>query len=119
METSSSSEESDGEAKNDTVRRMDSSNPFVRLSTFGKLKQVVTSYKDDKLDTTDNRILRGLFRKHLRDFDEHQEVSWNNLSLLSRMTRGVEFTPGGPTGGPKHQESMTTSNIPSSEIINS
>ena len=78
---------------------MDSNNPFVRLSTFGKLKQVVSSYKDDKLDTTDNRILRGLFRKHLRDFDEHQEVSWKNLTLQTRMTRGVGLTPVGAMGG--------------------
>ena len=47
VETSSSSEESDYEAKNDTVRRMDSSNPLIRLATFSKLKKVVSSYKED------------------------------------------------------------------------
>jgi hypothetical protein len=41
VETSSSSEESDYEAKNETIRRMDSRNPLIRLSTFTKLKKVV------------------------------------------------------------------------------
>jgi hypothetical protein len=88
VETSSSSEESDYEAKNDTVRLMDSSNPLIRLATFSKLKKVVTSYKDDELDTTDRRILRGLFRKNLKDFDEKHEPNLNKLALQSRIKGG-------------------------------
>ena len=98
METSSSSEESDYEAKNDTVRLMDSSNPLIRLATFSKLKKVVTSYKDDELDTTDRRILRGLFRKNLKDFDEKHEQSWKKLALQTRMKNGREVTPGNVDG---------------------
>jgi hypothetical protein len=98
VETSSSSEESDYEAKNDTVRLMDSSNPFIRLATFSKLKKVVTSYKDDELDKTDRRILRGLFRKNLKDFDEKHEQSWKKLVLQTRMKSGLEATPGNVGG---------------------
>jgi hypothetical protein len=72
VDTSSSSEESEYESKLDIVRSMDSSDPYKRLGTFGKLKQIVNSYKDHNLDSTDKRILRGLYIKKLKDFDEHQ-----------------------------------------------
>ena len=92
VETSSSSEESDYEAKYDTVKRMDSSNPLVRLSTFGKLKRIVTSYKNHPIDTTDRRILRGLFRKRLKDFDEEHEQSWSKMALYRRLRRGLRMS---------------------------
>jgi hypothetical protein len=92
VETSSSSEESDYEAKYDTVKRMDSRNPFVRLSTFGKLKRIVTSYKNHQIDTTDRRILRGLFRKRLKDFDEEHEQSWSKMALYRRLRRGLAMS---------------------------
>jgi hypothetical protein len=50
VDTSSSSEESDYESKLDIVRLMDSSNPYKKLGTFGRLKQIVSSYKDHPLD---------------------------------------------------------------------
>jgi hypothetical protein len=50
VDTSSSSEESDYESKLDIVRLMDSSDPFKKLGTFGRLKQIVSSYKDHPLD---------------------------------------------------------------------
>ncbi len=46
------------------------------------------------MDTTDRRILRGLFRKKLNDFDEKHEQSWKELTLKSRMKRGLELTAG-------------------------
>jgi hypothetical protein len=92
VESSSSSEESDYDAKYDTVRRMDSSNPLIRLSTYGKLKRIVSSYKNHPLDTTDRRILRGLFRKRLKDFDEEHEQSWQKMALYRRLRRGLAMT---------------------------
>ena len=92
METSSSSEESDYEAKYDTVKRMDSSNPLIRLSTFSKLKRIVNSYKNHPIDTTDRRILRGLFRKRLKDFDEEHEQSWSKMALYRRLRRGLAMS---------------------------
>ena len=70
VETSSSSEESDLEAKRDTVRLMDSNNPLIRLGIYGKIKRMIGTYKNDPLDTTDRRIMRGLYIKRLKDFDE-------------------------------------------------
>ena len=117
VETSSSSEESDYDAKNDTVRRMDSSNPVIRLATFSKLKKVVTSYKEDELDMADRRILRGLFKKKLKDFDEKHEQSWKKLTLHSRMKRGMELTTTGNLGG-NYLDLMTQANLGSENNFN-
>jgi hypothetical protein len=50
VDTSSSSEESDYESRLDIVRLMDSEDPYKRLGTFGRLKQIVSSYKGQSLD---------------------------------------------------------------------
>jgi hypothetical protein len=50
VDTSSSSEESDYESRLDIVRLMDSEDPYKRLGTFGRLKQIVSSYKGHSLD---------------------------------------------------------------------
>jgi len=43
VETSSSSQDSDDErTKFDTIKLMDSENPLIRLSIFGRLKRMVT-----------------------------------------------------------------------------
>jgi hypothetical protein len=71
VETSSSSQDSDLASKFDTIRLMDSTNPLVRLSIFGRLKKMVMSYKElGELGDTDRRLLRGLYLKKLKDFDE-------------------------------------------------
>jgi hypothetical protein len=50
---------------------MDSTNPLVRLSIFGRLKKIINSYKVlGELGDTDRRLLRGLYLKKLKDFDE-------------------------------------------------
>ncbi len=51
---------------------MDSNNPFIRLRIFGRIKKIIGSYKKDALDITDRRLLRGLYSRKLRDFDEDQ-----------------------------------------------
>ena len=49
---------------------MDSKNPLVRLSIYGRLKRVVGSYKDRFLENTDRRIFRGIYQRRLKDYDE-------------------------------------------------
>jgi len=71
VETSTSSQDSDLPSKFDTIRLMDSTNPLVRLSIFGRLKKIINSYKVlGELGDTDRRLLRGLYLKKLKDFDE-------------------------------------------------
>ena len=85
IETSSSSEQSDLESKNDTIRLMDSKNPLIQLGVYGKLKRIVSTYLDHPLDANDRRILRGLYQKKLKDFDEDQEQIRKRMSLLKRL----------------------------------
>ena len=46
----------------------------------------------------DRRVLRGLFRKKLKDFDEKHHDSWNKLTLISRLRRDMERSGGIPGG---------------------
>ena len=47
---------------------------MIRLSVFGKMKKIMNGYVDSSLTEVDRRVLRGLFVKHLKDFDEeHRE----------------------------------------------
>jgi hypothetical protein len=70
IETSSSSENSDSNAKFDFPALMDNKDPKVRLSVYAKLKRMMKTLKGSKLKAIDRRLLRGLFLRRLNDFDE-------------------------------------------------
>lgn len=47
VETSSdSSQESDSKGKLDTIRLMDNANPVIRLGIFGRIKRMISSFKN-------------------------------------------------------------------------
>jgi hypothetical protein len=54
---------------------MEYKNPSKRLAVFAKLKRMVTSYQSVKLKSIDRRLLRGLFLRNLKDFDEDYKES--------------------------------------------
>jgi hypothetical protein len=64
---------------------MESKNPLIKLAFYGKLKKMVNSYKDCKLKTVDKRLLRGLFIRNLKDFDEDYKEFISNKTLLMRI----------------------------------
>ncbi len=48
---------------------------MIRLIIFGKMKRMITDFKTGehdgkKLDKIDRRLLRGLFIRKLKEFDE-------------------------------------------------
>lgn len=86
IETSSSSNDSDGNSKDDILTLMEHKNPQVKLAVFGKLKKMVGTYKHEKLKNIDRRLLRGLFLRNLKDFDEDQRENGSKMSLLARLT---------------------------------
>ena len=45
--------------------------------------------KENNLETTDRRLLRGLYLKNLKDFDEELEDQSHNVTLLSRLRRNL------------------------------
>ena len=85
IESSSSSGDSDSFNKFDIMNMMESKNATVRLSVYGKIKKVMNSYKDLKLTEIDKRVLRGLFVKNLKDFDEDHRERMSKLPLIERL----------------------------------
>ncbi len=49
---------------------MENKNPMVRLVFFGKLKKMIQAYKSTRLNDIDKKLLRGLFVKNIKDFDD-------------------------------------------------
>ena len=39
---------------------------------YGKIKKIVSTYKDVKLKQIDKLLIKGLFVKRLKDFDEEE-----------------------------------------------
>jgi hypothetical protein len=68
---------------------MDSKSPLIRLSVFGKLKKIMSSYVNQPLKETDRRLLRGLYRRKLRDFDEDQALKNQRMSLIERLRENI------------------------------
>lgn len=95
VETSTSSQDSDPPSKFDTIRLMDSSNPLIRLSIFGRLKKMINSYKElGELRETDRKLLRGLYLKKINDFDEQIQDQTANMTLLERLRGNLKNPPG-------------------------
>lgn len=70
IESGSSSHDSDNNNRLDAANLMESKNPMIRLTIFGRIKKMITSYRNTKLRTFDRRLLRGLYLRNLKDFDE-------------------------------------------------
>ena len=89
IETSSSSEDSDDQNKLNKIRLMDSPNPFIKLGAIARIKRLLDTYKIDSLDNTDKRLIRGLYLRKLKDYDEQGTVE-NKMKLMSLiMGKGV------------------------------
>eukprot|EP00347_Sterkiella_histriomuscorum_P023757 403333491 len=91
IETSSSSQDSDNNNKFDTFRLMENKNPVIRLMFFGKMKKMISSYSQIKIDHVDRRLFRGLFMRNLKDFDELQEEQRGNKSVLYRLMNAMKL----------------------------
>ncbi len=64
---------------------------MLRLVYFAKLKRMMVSYKNARLETFDRRLLRGLFIKNLKDFDEDYQELIQNKSLLERLKGALQL----------------------------
>lgn len=89
IESSSSSGDSDTNNKFDQINLMENKNPMVRLVFFGKLKKMIADYRNQKLNDTDRKLLRGLFVKRIRDFDEDYKERMKDRPLIERLVSVV------------------------------
>jgi hypothetical protein len=87
IESSSSSGDSDTNNRFDIMNMMESKNPMVRLTVFGKIKKIVKSYNEISLNETDRRVIRGLFVKNLKDFDEDHREKMSKVPLIDRINK--------------------------------
>lgn len=88
VETSSSSSDSDDNIY-DPVRLMENQNPMVRLITFGKVKKMMMQFKNQNIDYLEKNMMRGMFRRKLKDFAELQRETQENVSLFDRFKQGA------------------------------
>jgi hypothetical protein len=80
IESGSSSSDSDDKGK-DPLKLMDSNKPGLKLMIFAKLKRMLTSYVDDKLKSVDKNLIKGIFVRRIKDFDEDFKDIFQGQSL--------------------------------------
>lgn len=61
---------------------IESKNPLIRMATLGRVKRMVATYQDKKLKTLDKRLISGLFKRKLKDFDDEER----DFMLTSQAT---------------------------------
>ncbi len=84
VETSSSSSDSDNNAY-DPVRLMENDNPLVRLVTYGKVKKMMKQFRDRDIDNMERNMMRGMFRRKLKDFAENQQDNQAEMPMVERL----------------------------------
>ena len=84
IETSSSSSDSDDNLY-DPVRLMENKNPLVRLVTYGKVKKMMKDFVGANIDNLEKNMMRGMFRRRLKDFAEKQADTHESTTMIDRL----------------------------------
>jgi hypothetical protein len=84
LETASESSDSD-DNNLDTMNLMENSNPLIRLVIYGKLKKMMKAFENKKLKFIERNLMRGVFQRKLKDFQEELLDQAENKSLLERL----------------------------------
>ena len=59
---------------------------MLRLIIYGKLKKMMMSFANEKLQRIDRNLIRGIYMRKIKDFKEDLNEKNVNLSLYSRLT---------------------------------
>ena len=84
METESSSQDSDHKS-NEIIKLMENKNPVIRLITYGKIKRMMNSYIDSDLSKKDKNLIRGLWIRKIKDFDEDYQAKLKGKTMYQRL----------------------------------
>jgi len=57
----------------------------VKLVTYGKVKKMMKQFKDSNVDYFERNMMRGMFRRKLKDFAEQQVEAQESVSLIDRL----------------------------------
>lgn len=55
------------------MRLMENNNPLVRLVAFGRVKKMMKQFEGNKIDYLEKNMMRGMFKRKLKDFGERME----------------------------------------------
>ena len=67
------------------MRLMENNNPLVRLVTYGKVKKMMKQFRSRDIDPLERNLMRGMFRRKLKDFAEQQIENHEDVPLLDRL----------------------------------
>jgi len=90
IETESSSSDED-RTKFDTLKLVEQNNPIIKLIVLGRMKRMITSYADTPLEALDRKMIRGIYIRNIKDFQEDYEETMNNKTLLMRLKKDMNI----------------------------
>jgi len=93
VETSSSSTDSDYN-QYDPLMMMEHKNPMVKLITYGRLKKMMKQFEEKPIDNLERNMIRGMFKRRLKDFAELMKEETNEKTLYERLKGSNESNPG-------------------------
>ena len=64
---------------------MENDNPLVRLVTYGKVKKMMRQFQNRDIDHLERNLMRGMFRRKLKDFAEQQIDNNEDVPLFERL----------------------------------
>jgi len=68
---------------------MEAKNPLIRFIIFARLKHMMNEFRGIKLKTVEQNLVRGIFKRKNKDFQEKMRQIASQFSLLTRLTGGV------------------------------
>jgi len=89
IETDSSSTDSDYN-ENDPLRLMENKSVFVRLLAYGRLKKMMVEFKEKPLDNLERNMMKGMFKRRLKDFKELWTEKQKKMPLYERLKGGLD-----------------------------
>ena len=57
---------------------------------FSKMKKIMNDYRNQKLNDLDKNLIKGIYLRKLRDFEEKEKERLAHMTLLMRL-RGESF----------------------------
>ncbi|CDW73837.1 UNKNOWN [Stylonychia lemnae] len=105
IETSSESSDSDDNHL-EPVGLLESTIPIIKLVALGKLKRMVKSFEGMKLDHTESNLIRGVFKRKLKDFEEDFQQENGKLTLMQRLNKNGGIRRYSNYGSNNHDESV-------------
>ncbi len=79
--------------KYDTLRLLENDNPMIKLIVLGRMKRMINSYSGDKLKDIDKKLVRGVYLRNIKDFQEDYDEIRSNKTLLARLNNDMKIDP--------------------------